>query len=106
MRAERFNIDKGYKDALGYWREASEETYAVLRAAMGQPTSQDEEDEVWVLRRGQSRKLRASAEIALEDGAVLRVETALPLDLPPGYHKLRYHDREQETQVIVSPGLC
>ena len=106
MRADRFNIDKGYKDALGNWREASDETCGVLREAMGQPTPQDEEDEVWVLRRGQSSKLRASAEIALEDGAVLRVETALPHDLPPGYHKVRYYDREHETQLIVSPGVC
>ena len=56
-----------------------------------------------VARVGNSAR---SAEIALEDGAVLRVETALPQDLPPGYHKVRYYDREHETQLIVSPGLC
>ena len=106
MSADRFNIEKGYKDALGKWREATDETCAILRAAMGQPTAQKQEDDVWVLRRGQSRKLRTSAEVALEDGAVLRVATALPQDLPLGYHKVRYCDREHETQLIVSPGLC
>ncbi len=106
MSTDLFNIDKGYEDALGNWREASEETCSILRAAMGQPTPQDQEDAVWVLQHGQSRKLRTPAEIALEDGAVLRVETALPKHLPIGYHKLRYCDREHETQLIVSPGLC
>ena len=106
MSEDRLAIEKGYTDALGKWRGATVETCSVLRAAMGQPTTQKQEDDVWVLRRGQSRRLRTSAEIVLEDGTVLRVETALPQDLPPGYHKVRYCDREQETHLIVSPGLC
>ena len=35
MKADRFNIDKGYKDALGNWREASEETCNVLARLWG-----------------------------------------------------------------------
>ena len=106
MSTDPFSIDKGYEDALGNWREASEETCNVLRAAMGQPTPQDQEDAVWVLQHGQSRRLRSPAEIALEDGAVLRVKTALPKHLPVGYHKLRYDDWKHETQLIISPGSC
>ena len=101
----RYGIDKRYQDALGNWREVTEETCDALRAAMGEPITA-QEDPLWVLRRGHSKRLRTRAELTLEDGAVLAIETALPTDLPLGYHKLRYFDGEQTITVIVTPGLC
>ena len=98
-------IVKHYQDAFGNWREASDETYAAILAAMGQ-MPEEEGAPVWVLRRGERRHLSGPAEITLEDSTALQVESELPEDLPLGYHTLRYLDRERETKLIVSPGVC
>jgi len=98
-------IVKRYQDAFGNWREAADETCAAILATMGQ-TPEEADAPVWVVRRGERKHLPAPAEITLEDGAELRAETELPEDLPLGYHSLRYLDREGETKLIVSPGLC
>jgi 4-alpha-glucanotransferase len=98
-------IVKRYQDAFGNWREASEETCAAILAAMGQ-TPEEEDAPVWVFRRGDPRHLSGPAEITLEDSTALQVESELPEDLPLGYHTLRYLDRERETRLIVSPGVC
>ena len=98
-------IVKRYKDALGNWRKPPEETSTAILAAMGQPAPQADES-VLVVRRGQRRSLRGPAQLTLEDGAVLRVDAALPGDLPPGYHTLRNLDDERPTKLIVSPGVC
>jgi 4-alpha-glucanotransferase len=95
-----------YKDALGKPRHISDETLAALSTAMGEPDDERAEPVV-VVRRGSRKRLRAPAEITLEDGAVLKLRTAaLPRDLPPGYHTLRYLDRNQNARLIVSPGVC
>src|SRR5688572_20220024 len=96
---------KRYQDALGNWREAPAETCAAVAAAMGQP-EQSAEEPVLIVRRGRRKRLRAPAEITLEDGGRLKVETTLPPDLPLGYHTLRYRDRDQSIRLIVSPGAC
>jgi maltooligosyltrehalose trehalohydrolase len=98
-------IVKRYQDVLGNWRETSAETYAALRAAMGEPPP-EADAAVLVVRRGERQSLRAPAEIILEDGAIRRVQTALPGDLPLGYHSLRYLDDGRESRLIVSPGVC
>lgn len=94
-----------YKDALGNRREAPAETCAAILDAMGQP-EQSAEEPLLIVRRGPRKRLRAPAEIALEDGNVLKVETSLPPDLPLGYHRLTYLDRDQPIRLIVSPGAC
>ncbi len=71
---------------------------------MGPPTP--EAETVLVVQRGEAKLLRAPAEIKLEDQTVLRVESALPADLPTGYHVLRYQDEYRDTRLIVSPGVC
>jgi hypothetical protein len=62
---------------------------------------------------GASRPFRTScpgtvcpAEITLEDAAILRIDAALPRDLPLGYHTLRYRDSARGIRLIVSPGRC
>jgi 4-alpha-glucanotransferase len=59
-----------------------------------------------VVRRGQRKRLKAPAEIIFEGGGTLRVKTALPRDLPLGYHTLRYLDGDRDRRLIVSPGVC
>ena len=99
------DIVKRYDDALGNWREAPQETVAAIQASMGRPGAEAEAPVV-VVRRGRRKRLRDPAEVTLEDGAVLRVDKALPVDLPAGYHTLRYLDDSRETKLIVSPGVC
>ncbi len=98
-------IVKRYQDAFGNWREATDETCAAIVAAMGQ-TPEEGAAPVWVVRRGERKPLSGPAEITLEDGTRLRAEIELPQDLPLGYHRLRYLDRERETKLILSPGVC
>ena len=98
-------IVKRYQDAFGNWREATDETCAAILATMGQ-TPEEGDAPVWIVRRGEPKHLSGLAEITLEDDTTLRVESELPQDLPLGYHTLRYLDREHETKLIVSPGLC
>jgi 4-alpha-glucanotransferase len=98
-------IVKRYQDAFGNWREATDETCAAILATMGQ-TPEEGEAPVWIVRRGEPKHLSGPAEITLEDDTTLRVESELPHDLPLGYHTLRYLDREHETKLIVSPGVC
>ena len=98
-------IVKRYQDAFGNWREASDETCAAILATMGQ-TPDEVDAPVRVVRRGAQTHLRGPAEITLEDGGMLQVDSELPRDLPLGYHTLRYLDRDRETKLIVSPGLC
>jgi 4-alpha-glucanotransferase len=98
-------IVRRYQDAFGNWREASDETCAAILAAMGQETP-EADIPVLVLRRGERKTVTAPAEITLEDGAALRIETEIPDDLPTGYHRLRYLDGEREIKLIVSPGVC
>ena len=98
-------IVKRYQDAFGNWREASDETCAAILATMGQ-TPDEGDAPVRVVRRGEQTHLSGPAEITLEDGGMLQVDSELPRDLPLGYHTLRYLDRDRETKLIVSPGLC
>ena len=98
-------IVKRYQDAFGNWREATDETCAAILDTMGQ-TPEESDAPVWVVRRGEPKQLSGPAEITLEDGTSLRVESELPQDLPLGYHSLRYLDSESATKLIVSPGVC
>jgi 4-alpha-glucanotransferase len=64
------------------------------------------ESPVRVLRPGQALPLEQPAELRLEDGTALRVDAALPPDLPLGYHELCALDGGATVRVIVSPGRC
>jgi 4-alpha-glucanotransferase len=60
-----------------------------------------------VHRRGQpAPDLGEAAELVLEDGTVLRLERALPPDLPLGYHEIRPRDGGPPRRLIVAPGRC
>lgn len=98
-------IVKRYKDASGTWRKTTEETCSAILDAMGQQESNAEQP-LLVVRRGQRKRIQSPAEVTLEDGTVLRVETTLPSDLPLGYHTLRSLDTDDGTRLIVSPGCC
>jgi hypothetical protein len=77
-RLDAFGVAEGYEDASGKWRQAPSETCRAIVDAMGHP---DAEPSVLVMRRGTTQRLSGPAEITLEDGAVLRIDAALPRDL-------------------------
>lgn len=106
VTADRWGIDRGYRDTLGRWRETPEATLRALLTAMGAGPTADEPKRVQVLHAGQTMPLPAPTELILEDGTAIRAETALPPDLPVGYHELRRADGRHPVRLIVSPGRC
>jgi hypothetical protein len=72
-RFKASGLVKHYKDALGNWREAPAETCAAILDA-AQPEQSDEEA-VLIVRRGRRKRLRAPAEIRLEDGGTLKASS-------------------------------
>ena len=107
-RMGTWGIDDRYADLTGRWHETSPETRAALLAAMGidPETPAPAEPPVRVIPAGQSAPISAPAELRLEDGTVLRVEDAVPPDLPLGYHDLCPLDGGPAVRLIVSPLRC
>ncbi len=103
-----WGVTDGYEDTLGVWRETSDAARAAIHAAMVTPPPSC--PRTWVIRAGRRGRLRGPAEIALEDGAVVRAESALPADLPFGYHTLRaLHPTAGEPEcqrLVVVPAAC
>jgi 4-alpha-glucanotransferase len=129
--ADAWGIVPGYHDVPGVWHETPRETRDALLAAMGVDPAAGPPPEapVRVLRRdpapiprsalrpstGSGRaelvearipRWQGPAELTLEDGTVLRVNDALPPDLPYGYHVLHRLDGGPPVRLIVSPGRC
>jgi 4-alpha-glucanotransferase len=106
---DAWGIDARYKDTKDQWRTISPATRAALMKAMGAEGKEKPdsgEGRVKVIRAGEKMPLKSPAELALEDGTVVRVEKALPPDLPPGYHELRLLREKRSLSLIVSPGKC
>jgi 4-alpha-glucanotransferase len=60
-----------------------------------------------VHRRGQPlAAVESGTELALEDGAVLRLQHGLPPDLPLGYHELRPPGSGAGARLIAAPARC
>ncbi|HYD10993.1 MAG TPA: 4-alpha-glucanotransferase [Acidimicrobiales bacterium] len=98
-------IESGYWDAMGRWQDVPAETIAAIERSMGTPTA-GEERPVWCVRAGQAQHLQSPADIALEDGSVVRGVDALRPDLPLGYHELQPLDGGPATMLVISPGRC
>jgi 4-alpha-glucanotransferase len=110
MSRDSWGIDKTYEDAAGRIQEVSDESVGAIRNAMGRPpypVRSTLEQSVVIIRRGQSVSLPAAAILTLEDGEVLQVRSALPTDLPLGYHTLcPDNDSSTSVKLIVTPGRC
>jgi 4-alpha-glucanotransferase len=102
---EAWGVAPGYHDIEGRWVQANSETVSRVLSAMGAEGHPSPGGAV-VIRAGQAPSLDCPAEIVTEDGAVMSAQTALPPDLPIGYHTLRRVGDGSETRLIVSPGRC
>ncbi|HEV8306960.1 MAG TPA: 4-alpha-glucanotransferase, partial [Methylomirabilota bacterium] len=84
-------------------------TRAAILAAMGAEASRTAPPtgrRVRVVRARQTARVSGPAELHLEEGGAVRVEGALPPDLPFGYHELRPLDGGPAVRLIVSPDRC
>lgn len=108
VRADAWGLVHGYHDMHGAWHETSPETRAAIHAAMGvtSPDGPPDPAPIRVLQQGEAPPLSGPAELTLEDGTVLRMDGALPPDVPPGYHALRLLADGKTSRLIVSPGSC
>jgi 4-alpha-glucanotransferase len=69
-------------------------------------TKPGRETPFYVMKPGQTMRLDGPTDLKLEDGTVLPVVTALPPDLPLGYHALWSPEGEPIGHLIVSPRQC
>lgn len=108
MATDPWGIDDGYFDVDGSWHATSAETRAALRTAMGGAgaTAPAPGRPLWVVNAGETPSLLGPCELHLDDGEVRRAESALPPDLPIGYHDLHPLDGGPVTRLIVTPGRC
>jgi 4-alpha-glucanotransferase len=107
MSTDRWGLEEGYEDALGQWRTTPPDTrQAILQAMYVDPSAPTPlmEAPVSVIRLDQTLPLTGPTDLLLENNTVLRVDAALPPDLPLGYHELRPLDGSAAIRLIVSPG--
>jgi 4-alpha-glucanotransferase len=109
VSTDAWGLTSGYHDNQGHWHQTSPQTRAALLTAMGvnpERSAAPGPARVRVLQAGQAAAWPEPADLTLEDGTGLRVESALPSDLPIGYHELRALRGGEVTRLIVSPGRC
>lgn len=99
-----WGIAPGYHDVTGAWHEAPPETVRFLLDVMGATPQGPGPSPVRVVRAGERVPVDGPGELELEDGGRVRVEGALPSDLPLGYHRL--HLRDRSVRLVVAPRRC
>jgi 4-alpha-glucanotransferase len=92
-------------DALGEWRETSDETRRALIDAMGVDRSETGPSPAptRVVVQGSGAAL-PDGDLRLEGGGMVTVTGGLPSNVAPGYHRLG--TAHGEVQVIVTPASC
>jgi 4-alpha-glucanotransferase len=106
MTTDAWGIDREYEDAFHRKRTPPAATIEVIQKAIGaNPAQTPPQPRTIVIRRGE-RPAVGPADVLLEDGAVLSVNSTLPADLPLGYHELHGRDQDRVVRLIVSPGAC
>ena len=106
MDAGRWGIAEGYHDVAGEWHPTPESTARAFLEAMGADTETPPEAPVRVVTAGEHVPLDRAAELETEDGATVRVEGAMPPDVPLGYHRLTGLDAGRAVRLIVTPPRC
>ena len=104
--AARWGVEEGYEEARGGWRASPPDTVEAIVQAMsgGGEGASPPPSPVLFVRPGPPTPVDGPARLILEDGAEIRVDGALPPDLPFGYHTLARLDEGTETTVVAGPG--
>lgn len=105
--AQAWGVAFGYHDLQGRWVEADRQAVAAVLEAMGAaPGRRPPASRILFASPGEQLDLAEPHDLITEDGALLRVEQKLPLDLPHGYHQLcRLRDGEKLC-LVVAPLRC
>jgi 4-alpha-glucanotransferase len=103
-----WNIDIGYHDASGTWREPPASTVAAVLQSMGAAGDRHPYEDpatIETIRLDHALPPVPKGFLLLEDGGEVPLDGTLPPDVPVGYHRLRPRDGPERT-FVVSPGLC
>jgi 4-alpha-glucanotransferase len=103
-----WNVEPGYHDAAGRWREPPPETIDAILASMGAGGDRhpyQDPSVIQTIRLDHQMPAVAAGVLHLEDGGEIAVDGRLPPDVPCGYHRLQPGDGP-ERPLVVSPGLC
>lgn len=100
---DEWGIDDGYHDVDGVWRPTPPDTRDALRSAMGDPVDGPPR---WFVVAGATPGLHGPCDVQLEDGTVLDAQSALPPDLPIGYHQLQPLDGGPVTHLVIHPATA
>jgi len=107
-RASALGVSVGFHDGTGRWRDVSEATLVAVSEALGEPAGDTAWPAVLVAHRGRPRGWTPPpgecVQVVLETGEECALPTALPGELPDGYHRLV--GRTGSTQLIVAPQRC
>ena len=109
MPAADWGVQERWEDATGHPHDVSPETVARVLAAMGGDAGAAPPPSPTMFvapGRPVQGAVGGPAELTTEDGATLRVDGALPADLPYGYHHLTRLDDGRRCLVVASPGRC
>jgi 4-alpha-glucanotransferase len=105
---DAWGIDDGYEDAGGQWHDTPLATRSAIVTAMGGDTRAatgplgGQPPLVW--RLGQPAPVSGPGDLILEDGTSVTIDSALPPNVPLGYH--RFQRRRGSIGLIVAPARC
>lgn len=105
---DAWSITDGYFDVDGVWHSTDDDTRRALRQAMGSADldTPPPAPPMWFVEHGSAPPVDAPSDLHLEDGTELLGITALPPDLPLGYHELFTRDGPTPTMMVVTPRRC
>lgn len=107
MGVSDWGVQERWQDAQGGWHDVGPETVAAVLEGMGTDgEGSPPAGPTLFVRPGRQPPLDGPADLVTEGGETLRIEGALPADLPFGYHTLVRLDDGRCTDVVVSPGRC
>jgi 4-alpha-glucanotransferase len=104
---DSWGVADGYHDAACRWHTTAPDTRAALHLAF-EATGEGPAAPpgMWFVDAGHAAQLWNPCDLALEDDTVLSGISALPPDLPLGYHWLHPLDGWPAVQLVVTPRRC
>jgi 4-alpha-glucanotransferase len=109
-------IEPRYRDATGKWRDVSPATRRAVTEALRAADTDTEDERVRIVPRGKSIAFDEPVDLILENGSresvklsarrSSRVRSALPRDVPLGYHTVEFRESGRRLSLIVVPDAC